>query len=146
MIDSAATDREPALTAREATPVAAPTRWRRIGHCVGNVVLALLWSNFALNTYTRWVSTGSLMLLGLVLYNTLLVAVTIARRPSVSTSTQLRDWVAAVLTVTLSLLFRPGQWYQSFEQAAGSILQGTGLAQDHRVFHFRHLKRGDNST
>lgn len=101
--------------------------WRVAGHWGGNVVLALLWGRFALNAYHRWADTGSLILLGLVLYNTLLVTVTIARRPSVSTSTQIKDWVAAVLTVAISLVFRPGEWHHPLAQAAGSILQGVGL-------------------
>ena len=92
-----------------------------------NLILAFLWGKFAVNAYTRWVSTGSLILLGLVLYNTLLVSVTIARRPSISTSTQIKDWVVALLTVTISLVFRPGEWHYSFAQATGSILQGVGL-------------------
>lgn len=101
--------------------------WRLAGHWGGNIVLALLWGKFAFNAYQRWAQTGSLILLGLVLYNTLLVSVTIARRPSVSTSTQIKDWLVAVLTVGISLLFQPGEWHHMPAQAAGSILQGVGL-------------------
>ena len=101
--------------------------WRLTAHWGCNAILALLWGKFAFNAYNRWVHSGSLILLGLVLFNTLLVTVTIARRPSISTSTQIKDWVAAVLTVAISLVFRPAEWHQSFAQAAGSILQGGGL-------------------
>jgi len=97
------------------------------GHRVISLVLALLWGQFAWNAYQRWALTGSLVLLGLVLFNTLLVGVTIARRPSLSTSTQVRDWVAALLTVGLSLMFRPGESPNPLAQAAGSTLQGVGL-------------------
>ena len=114
---------------KEDLPVSSPatTHWRLAAHWGCNVILALLWGKFALNAYAQWAHTGSLMLLGLVLYNTLLVAVTIARRLSVSTSTQIKDWLAAVLTVGLSMMFRPTEWRQWFAQAAGSILQGIGL-------------------
>lgn len=115
------------LTPNTTAPPSRGTPWRLAGHWGINIVLALLWAKFALNAYTRWTHTGSLMLLGLVLYNTLLVAVTIARRPSVSTSTRIKDWVVALLTVMFSLLFRSEQWHQSLPQALGSILQGAGL-------------------
>lgn len=114
---------------KEDVPVSsrATKLWRLSAHWGCNAILALLWGKFALNAYNRWVHSGSLILLGLVLFNTLLVTVTIARRPSVSTSTQIKDWLAAVLTVGLSMVFRPWGWHQSFAQAAGSILQGIGL-------------------
>lgn len=117
------------LSLREGVMVSSRARkgWRVAGHWGGNLILALLWGKFALNAYHRWAHTGSLILLGLVLYNTLLVTVTIARRPSVSTSTQIKDWVAAMLTVAISLVFRPGEWHHPLAQAGGSILQGVGL-------------------
>jgi protein-S-isoprenylcysteine O-methyltransferase Ste14 len=102
-------------------------RWRLAGHLGLNIILALAWGKLALNAYHRWAQTGSLVVLGLVVYNTILVSVTIARRPSVSTSTQIKDWVAALLTVVISMLFRPTAWRQWFAQAAGSILQGVGV-------------------
>ncbi|HLC06370.1 MAG TPA: methyltransferase, partial [Anaerolineales bacterium] len=80
-----------------------------------------------MNAYHRWAQTGSLVVLGLVVYNTILVSVTIARRPSVSTSTQIKDWLAAVVTVGLSMVFRPTEWDQWFAQAGGFILQGVGV-------------------
>lgn len=101
--------------------------WRLAGHWGGNIVLALLWGQSAFNAYQRWAQTGSRVLLGLVLFNTLLVSVTIARRPSVSTSTQTKDWLVAVLTVVMSMLFRPTEWHQWFAKSAGSILQSIGL-------------------
>ena len=101
--------------------------WRLAGHLGLNIILALAWGKLALNAYHRWAQTGSLVVLGLVVYNTILVSVTIARRPSVSTSTQIKDWVAALLTVGLSMVFRPTEWDQWFAQAAGSILQGVGV-------------------
>jgi protein-S-isoprenylcysteine O-methyltransferase Ste14 len=102
-------------------------RWHLAGHWALSVILALLWGQFAANAYRRWALTGSLVLLGLVFFNTLLVGVTVSRRPSMSTSTQVRDWVAAVLTVGISFLFRPGESPHPLAQAAGSILQGVGL-------------------
>jgi len=86
-----------------------------------------MWGKFAFNAYNRWVHSGSLILLGLVLFNALLVTVTIARRLSVSTSTQIKDWVVAVMTMAISMVFRPGESHLLFAQAAGSILQGVGL-------------------
>lgn len=103
------------------------TRWRLAGHLGCNIILALAWGKLALNAYHRWAQTGSLVVLGLVVYNTILVSVTIARRPSVSTSTQIKDWVAALLTVVISMLFRPAEWHQWFAKSAGSILQGVGI-------------------
>ncbi len=100
---------------------------RFFSHWAVSVVLAGLWGKFALNAYSRWAETGSIILLGLVVYNTILVTTTIARRPSLSTSTQIRDWVAALLTVAISLLFRPDGWHHPLAQAVGSVLQGVGL-------------------
>ena len=94
---------------------------------MGSGMLALLLVWFARNAYHQWTETGSLILLGLVLYNTLLVLVTATRRPSVSTSLRIRDWVAALLTVAISFQFRPEEWRQTGEQAAGVILQAVGL-------------------
>src|SRR6266851_4338386 len=99
------------------------TLWRLAAHWVGGVMLALLCGKFALNAYHRWTETGSLILLGLVLYNTQLVGMTVTRRPSVSTSPRIRDWVAALLTVAISFEFRPEEWHQTGAQAAGVILQ-----------------------
>ena len=108
-------------------PSRSRTPWRLAGHLGLNMILALAWGKFAFNAYHRWAQTGSLVVLGLVVYNTILVSVTIARRPSVSTSTQIKDWLAAVVTVGLSMVFRPTEWDQWFAQAGGFILQGVGV-------------------
>ena len=108
-------------------PSRSRTPWRLAGHLGLNIILAMAWGKFALNAYHRWAQTGSLVVLGLVVYNTILVSVTIARRPSVSTSTQIKDWLAAVVTVGLSMVFRPTEWDQWFAQAGGFILQGVGV-------------------
>jgi protein-S-isoprenylcysteine O-methyltransferase Ste14 len=91
------------------------------------IILALAWGRLVWNAYHRWAQTGSLVVLGLVAYNTILVLVTIARRPSTSTSTQIKDWVAALLTVVMSMLFLPTEGHQWFMTLAGSILQGVGV-------------------
>lgn len=101
--------------------------WHLRAHWGGNAILGLLWGKFVFNAYQQWGQTGSLIFLGLVLYNTLLVSVTLTRRPSVSTSTRTKDWLAALLTVALSLLFRPGKWDHSLVQVGGSLLQAIGL-------------------
>jgi len=103
------------------------TRWRLAGHWGCNIILALAWGRLVWNAYHQWAQTGSLVVLGLVVYNTILVSVTIARRPSASTSTQVKDWVAALLTVAMSVLFQPTEWHQWFTKSAGSILQGVGV-------------------
>lgn len=90
-------------------------------------MLALAWGKLVWNAYHLWARTGSLVVLGLVVYNTILVSVTLARRPSVSTSTQVKDWVAALLTVAMSMLFQPTDWHHWFAKSAGSILQGVGV-------------------
>ena len=103
------------------------TRWRLAGYWGCNIILALAWGRLVWNAYHRWTQTGSLVTLGLVVFNAILVSVTIARRPSVSTSTQIKDWVAALLTVVMSMLFQPTEWHQWFAKSAGSILQGVGI-------------------
>lgn len=102
-------------------------QWRFLGQWGANIALALLWAKFALNAYHQWAQTGSIVLFGLVLYNTLLVSVTIARRPSASTSSEIKDWVVAIVTVAISLIFKPGGWQHPFAQVVGSILQAVGL-------------------
>lgn len=111
----------------EVAPCAVGRRWRVVGRWGANGILALLWGKFALNAYHQWTDKGSLILAGLMLYNTLLVMVTLARRPSLSTSTQLKDWAVALLTVTFSLSFRPHKWDHALAQVGGSLLQGIGL-------------------
>ena len=127
MVSSTEVRERPGLRHGVTVPSRSRKLWRLAGHLGLNVILALAWGKFAWNAYHQWAQTGSLVVLGLVVYNTLLVSVTIARRPSVSTSTQIKDWVAALLTVGLSILFRPWGWHQWFAQAAGSILQGVGV-------------------
>lgn len=108
-------------------PSARLTRRHLAGHWGCNIILALAWGKLVWNAYHLWAQTGSLVVLGLVVYNTILVWVTIARRPSVSTSTQIKDWVAALLTVVMSMLFQPTEWHQWFAKSMGSILQGVGV-------------------
>ena len=127
MVGSTEVREQPGLREGVTVPSRSRKLWRLAAHWGVNAFLVLMWGKFAFNAYNRWVHSGSLILLGLVLFNALLVTVTIARRPSVSTSTQIKDWVAALLTVVISMLFRPTEWDQWFAQAAGSILQGIGL-------------------
>jgi len=101
--------------------------WRLVAHWVGGTMLAVLCAKFALNAYEQWTRTGSLILGGLVLYNALLVGLTVTRRPSASTSPRIGDWVAALLTVMISLRFEGEEWRQTGAQAAGVALQGAGL-------------------
>lgn len=116
-----------AVKQMEEAPFSPRTFWRLLGHWGTNLLLALLWGKFALNAYHQWTANRSAILMGLMLYNTLLVMVTIARRPSASTSTQIKDWMVALLTVVLSLSFRPTKWDHFVVQVAGSLLQGIGL-------------------
>lgn len=108
-------------------PPASLTHRRLAAHWGCNIILALVWAKFVWNAYHQWTKTDSLVVLGLVVYNTILVSVTIARRSSVSTSTQVKDWVAALLTVAMSMLFQPTEWHYWFAKSAGSILQGVGV-------------------
>jgi steroid 5-alpha reductase family enzyme len=103
------------------------THWRLAGYWGCNIILALAWGRLVWNAYHRWAQTGSLVWLGLVVFNTIMVSVTIARRPSVSTSNRIKDWAAALLTVVMSMLFQPTEWHQWFATSAGSIFQGVGV-------------------
>lgn len=105
-----------------------PVRWSLIAHWVSGTMLALLCGIFAWNAYDKWTQTGSLILGGFVLYNTVLVVMTVTRRPSVTTSPRVRDWVAALLTVVVSVQIHPEEWRQTGVQTAGVVLQGIGLA------------------
>lgn len=127
MTDSTEERERPGVGQDGTVPPPSLTRWRLAGYWGCNIILALAWGRLVWNAYHRWAQTGSLVVLGLVVYNTILVLVTITRRPSVSTSTQVKDWVAALLTVAMSMLFQPTEWHQWFAKSAGFILQGVGV-------------------
>jgi len=127
MVSSTEVRERPRLGHGVTVPSRSLKRWRLAGHQGCNIILALAWGKLAWDAYHRWAQTGSVVVLGLVVYNAILVSVTIARRPSVSTSTQIKDWVAALLTVVISMVFRPTEWHQWFAKSAGSILQGVGV-------------------
>jgi protein-S-isoprenylcysteine O-methyltransferase Ste14 len=92
-----------------------------------SAALALLWARVAWNGYRRWDAGGSPVLLGLVAYNTILVGVTLGRRPSITTSTRAGDWIIALLTVAMSTVFQPTDWHGGPVQPAGSALQALGV-------------------
>jgi protein-S-isoprenylcysteine O-methyltransferase Ste14 len=89
---------------------ASPTRQessRRFLSLLGNVLVALFYAVFLYSNVQFWLRTGSLVGLGLVIVNTMLVACMLFRRYPMAVTGSVRNWILAPLTQIMPLLLRP---------------------------------------
>ncbi len=80
---------------------------RRFLSLLGNVLVALFYAFFLYSNIQFWLRTGSLVGLGLVIFNTMLVACMLFRRYPKAVTGSLPNWILAPLTQILPLLLRP---------------------------------------
>lgn len=79
---------------------------KRLLHWPANLLMALLWIEFVLSSFMGWQQHGSVLSLGLLLVNTLLVCLFFTRRESADISRRPLDWLIAIGTVGLSMALR----------------------------------------
>ncbi|MGE5848526.1 MAG: methyltransferase family protein [Candidatus Methylomirabilota bacterium] len=74
---------------------------------LGNVLIALFYSLFLRSAIAFWVETGSVVGLGLVLFNSLIVTCLLVRRRAVAVTGSVTNWILAMLVQLIPLLLRP---------------------------------------
>jgi len=74
---------------------------------LGNILIAVFYTLFLRSAITFWVETGSLVGLGLVLFNSLIVTCLLARRRAVAVTGSVTNWILAMLVQLIPLLLRP---------------------------------------
>jgi protein-S-isoprenylcysteine O-methyltransferase Ste14 len=82
-------------------------RTRRDLSLLGNILVALCYALFLYSAITFWMRTGSLVSLGLVLFNTLVVACLLTRRSATAVTSSLPNWILATLVQLIPVLLRP---------------------------------------
>ncbi len=75
-------------------------------HWPANVFMCFLWGEFFLSSFLHWQQNGSVLNLGLLLVNTLLVFLFLTRRESTEISHHILDWIIPIATVALSMALR----------------------------------------
>ncbi len=88
----------------------ATRRHDRVTHALsflGNILIALYYAVFLRSAITFWVETGSVVGLGLVLFNSLVVICLLARRRAVTVTDSVANWLLAMLVQLIPLLLRP---------------------------------------
>jgi len=124
--DSRAAERS--ATANSECQFVRQKRWSRVRSVSVNLVLSVFYSLFAYSSVQFWLRTGSLVSVGLVAVNTLMVVCFLARRtPSVVTGS-IRNWLVASLAQVLPLLLRPVASESWLVLVASSVGQILGLA------------------
>ncbi len=82
----------------------------RVTHALsrsGNILIALFYALFLHSAMTFWLETESVVGLGLVLFNSLIVICLLARRRAVAVTGSVTNWVLAMLVQLIPLLLRP---------------------------------------
>ncbi len=126
-----------ALRRVNVAPVSDPTRERtavrrgslvQIRPIVVNVFVASFYGLFLYTSLRYWLMTGSLVGMGLVAFNTLVVGCLLARRNASVVSHSPQNWILAFLTQVVPLLLRPVGSSVSTLVLFSSVGQGAGLA------------------
>ncbi len=82
----------------------------RVTHALsflGNFLMALFYALFLRSAIAFWVETGSVVGLGLVLFNSLIITCLLARRRAVKVTDSVTNWLLAMLVQLIPLLLRP---------------------------------------
>jgi len=105
------------LQVGQCQPYAASERGRqatrmhdRVTHALsrsGNILIALFYALFLRSAIAFWVETGSVVGLGLVLFNSLIVTCLLVRRRAVAVTGSVTNWILAMLVQLIPLLLRP---------------------------------------
>ncbi len=114
------------LGSRGALPAGKRSAW--IQPVSVNILVSLFYGVFLYSSLKFWFSTGSLVSIGLVASNTLLVTFFLVRRTPTILSESIRNWFVALMAQILPLLLRPTEsasWLRATVSSAGQVL---GLA------------------
>jgi|PlaIllAssembly_1097288.scaffolds.fasta_scaffold31262_4 protein-S-isoprenylcysteine O-methyltransferase Ste14 len=104
-------------------------RWSKGRSISVNLVLSVFYSVFAYSSLQFWLRTGSLVSVGLVAVNTLMVVCFLARRTPSAVTGSIRNWLVASLAQVLPLLLRPvtsQSWHILVASSIGQVL-GLGI-------------------
>lgn len=82
-------------------------RVTRVLSASGNILIALFYALFLRSAIAFWVETGSVVGLGLVLFNSLVVTCLLARRRALAVTGSVANWILATLVQLIPLLLRP---------------------------------------
>ncbi len=102
--------------------------WSYILHWPLNLVLAILWAQLVLFIFSQGLGRFSLLGIGVLVHNSLLLLLFLFRRPSQDTSRRWSDWVVAVLTLACAMGLRPLHQVWQPGLAASLSLQAVGIA------------------
>jgi len=113
----------------------APRLAVRLPSVAGNILVALFYAIFLYSAFRFWLKTGSLVGLGVVAFNTLVILFLLTRRRPTMVTGSIRNWILAPMTQILPLLLRPvesASWplfvASSLGQLAGLAVMGASLA------------------
>lgn len=101
---------------------------KRLLHWPANLFMALLWIQFVWSSLAGWQQNGSILSLGLLLVNTLLVCLFFTRRESGDISRRPMDWMVAVGTVGMSMALRAHPAASSTLTTISVVIQLIGIA------------------
>lgn len=101
---------------------------KRLLHWPANLCLALLWIQFVLSSFIGWQQHGSMLSLGILVVNTLLVGLFCTRRESADISRRPLDWAVAIGTVGMSMALRAHPVADSTLAAISLVIQLLGIA------------------
>ncbi len=103
-------------------------RWGRVQSVLVNLLVSVFYTLFVYSAVLFWLKTGSLVSVGLVVTNTLIVICLLTRRAASVVTGSARNWLVASLTQLLPLLLRPAGPQSGPILAASSVGQVLGLA------------------
>lgn len=91
---------------------------------VANVLVAIFFGQFLFSNLRFFLRTGSYVGAGVLIFNTVLVACFLTRRPPTEVTGSIRNWILAPLTAGLPLLLRPvgsAQWPAVVVSTGGQV-------------------------
>jgi uncharacterized membrane protein (UPF0127 family) len=103
-------------------------RLKRILHWPTNLFMCFLWVEFFLSSFLHWQKNGSVLNLGLLLVNTLLLLLFLTRRESTETSDHVLDWIIPISTVVLSMMLGPHPSDDHALIALATVVQLIGIS------------------
>jgi len=96
-------------------------------HWPANVLIATVWSRFVWSALNTWANTPSIIHLGLLIHNTLLLILFLTRRESKESSSKLQDWLIPFFTLLFTLGLRSISDLQNSWMSVSILLQGIGI-------------------
>jgi protein-S-isoprenylcysteine O-methyltransferase Ste14 len=120
--------------------------WPQMREYLSNLVLAMLYASFAENFFVDYQATGRLSDVFYIAFELVVVAVSLCRRPPVSLSWKIQDWLYAITGTALPLVFMPvpqeSQTVWFGVQLLGAAISMTGILSINRSFGVVPANRG----